>query len=260
MISIIISTYKPLLLKKALTSIEETIGVDYEIIAIENRNRYSICEAYNIGVSKAKYPYLCFVHEDVIFKTHNWGKRLISLMEDDSKIGLIGVAGTKFKSTYPSALGQSPLLRKLFLRGHIYHWETEYTDFDQTKEKKETEDVVCVDGVFLFTKREVFETCRFDDKLLTHFHAYDIDFSLQVFFQKYRVIVDRRILLDHHSNGNYSKENTIANRKVGRKWLSKLPIATSDTHLNSFKLHYLDVLNWFYFIKTALKRKLHIIK
>jgi len=126
-----------------------------------------------------------------------------------------------------------------------------------TKEHKETEDVVCVDGVFLFTKREVFQTCRFDDKLLTHFHGYDIDFSLQVFFQSYRVIVDRGILLDHHSSGDYSKQNTKANRKIGKKWLSKLPVATSDLHLSYFRLHYLDFLNWLYFLKTAFKRKIH---
>ena len=260
MITIILSTYKQHLLKRVLTSIEETIGAEYEIIAIENSNKYSICEAYNIGVNNAKYSYLCFVHEDVIFKTQKWGERLISIMSVDNSIGLIGVAGTKFKSTYPSALGQSQKIRHLFMRGHIFHWETEYTDFDQSNQHKEIEDVVCVDGVFLFTKRDVFQNCRFDEKLLTHFHGYDVDFSLQVFFQGFRVIVDRGILLDHHSNGDYSKQNTIANRKIGKKWLSKLPVATSDTHLSRFKLHYLDLVNWFYFLTMALKRKLHIIQ
>ncbi len=260
MISIIISTHNSELFQNVSQNIHETIGIEYEIIVIENHNKYSISEAYNLGLEKAKYQYLCFVHEDVIFKTQKWGERLISIMSVDNSIGLIGVAGTKFKSTYPSALGQSPLLRKLFLRGHIYHWETEYTDFDQGKEHKETEDVVCVDGVFLFTKRDVFQNCRFDEKLLTHFHGYDVDFSLQVFYQGFRVIVDRGILLDHHSDGDYSKQNTIANRKIGIKWLSKLPVATSDTNLSRFKLHCLDLLNWFYFLTMALKRKLRIIR
>jgi len=259
MISIIISTYKPILLERVKASIEDTIGVEYEIVEIENHSKYSICEAYNLGVSKAKYPYLCFVHEDVLFKINDWGRRLISIMSGDSSIGLIGVAGTKFKSTYPSALGQSPRLRRLFMRGHIYHWEKEYTDFDKTLKKKEIEDVVCVDGVFLFSKKDVFLHCHFDEKLLTHFHGYDIDFSLQVFFQSYRVIVDRGIILDHHSSGDYSLQNTIANRKVGKKWMSKLPVATTDTGLSRFKLHYLDMLNWCFFLTTALKRKLHTL-
>ena len=51
MISIILSTYKPHLLKRVLTSIEETIGAEYEIIAIENSNKYSICEEFNFDKS-----------------------------------------------------------------------------------------------------------------------------------------------------------------------------------------------------------------
>jgi len=79
---------------------------------------------------------------------------------------------------------------------------------------------------------------------------------LQVFFQSFRVIVDRGILLAHYSNGNYIGQNTIANRKVGRKWLRKLPVATMDTHLSRIKIRSLDLLNWIYFIRTAFKRNL----
>ena len=261
MISVIVSTRKNSNeLQPFITGLDKSIGITHEIILIQNEKKYSLSKAYNIGVEKAKFDYLCFVHDDVFFKIDNWGERLISLMKNDPVIGLVGVAGTKFKSTYPSALGQSKIIRHLFMRGHIFHWGTKYTEFDQSVKPKEIEDVVCVDGVFLFTKREIFQSCRFDDIILTHFHGYDIDFSLQVFFQSFRVIVDRGILLDHHSNGDYSKQNTSANRKIGKKWMSKLPVATSDTHLSRFRLHYLDLLNWIYFLTMALKRKLHIIR
>jgi len=254
MISIIISTQDKVLLDRLSENINETIGVDFEIVAIENKGLYSICEAYNTGVSKSNFPYLCFVHEDVLFKTKDWGIRLISIMKNDPAIGLIGIAGTKFRSTYPSAIGQGPGLRK-FLRGNIYHWDT-YKDFDISNQQKELDDVVCIDGVFMFSKKEVFEYCRFDDKLLTHFHGYDIDFSLQVFFQSFRVVVDRSVLIAHYSNGNYVGQNTIANRKVGRKWLRKLPVATRDTHLSKIKIRYLDLINWIYFLRTAIERNI----
>jgi len=254
MISIIISTQDKALLDRLSENINDTIGVDFEIVAIENKARYSICEAYNIGVSKSNFQYLCFVHEDVLFRTKDWGKRLITIMKNDPAIGLIGIAGTKFRSTYPSAIGQGPGLRK-FLRGNIYHWD-EYKNFDVSNQQNELDDVVCIDGVFMFTKKEVFTYCRFDDKLLTHFHGYDIDFSLQVFFQSFRVIVDRGILLAHYSNGNYIGQNTIANRKVGRKWIKKLPVATKDTHLSRMEIRFLDFLNWIYFIRTAFERNL----
>ena len=253
MISIIISTYKPILFERVSINIKESIGVEFEIIAIENNAQYSLCEAYNMGVKRAKYPYLCFVHEDVLFKTVNWGERLITIMNSEKSIGLIGVAGTKFKASYPSAFGQGPGLSQ-FIRGNLYHWDT-YKDLDQNSQHVEVEDVVCIDGVFMFSKNEIFQHCRFDDKLLTHFHGYDIDFSLQVFFQHYRVVVDRGTLIAHFSNGNYALHNTQANRKVGKKWMSKLPLATKDANLSTFQIRYLDFWNWCHFLKMAIIRK-----
>lgn len=79
MISIIASTHNPTFFQRFSEKVQETIGVDFEIIGIENHTQYSICEAYNIGADKAKYPYLCFVHEDVIFRTKDWGKYLIDV-------------------------------------------------------------------------------------------------------------------------------------------------------------------------------------
>ena len=257
MISVIISTQDSVLLHRVSENIKETIGVEYEIIAIENKAQYSICEAYNIGVSKSKFPFLCFVHEDVLFKTKMWGDRLTSIMKNDTTIGLIGIAGTKFRSSYPSAIGQGPGLSR-FLRGNIYAWDN-YKDFDKSVQQNEIDDVVCIDGVFMFSKKEVFKNCNFDEKLLTHFHGYDIDFSLQVFFQPYRVVVDRSVLLAHYSDGNYVGQNTIANRKVGRKWMKKLPVATNDTHLSGLKIRILDSFNWLYFLKTALKRNFKLL-
>lgn len=261
MISIIISTRKDQsALKGIIENFSTTIGVEYEFIFIENNGKYSLCEAYNIGVEKAQFDYFCFVHDDILTKSENWGNRLISLIENDDSIGLIGVAGTKFKSTYPSGWGQSPYLSQ-FNKGHIFSklvgQNENYFNFDKKTTPNKIDDVVCLDGVFLFTKREVFHSCRFDDKMLTNFHGYDIDFSLQIYFQSYRIIVDRELLLIHHSGGNYSTQYTQANRLISKKWKAKLPVATNDTNLKYLTLIYLDWKNWYYFIITALKRKLH---
>jgi len=261
MVSVVISTHKPDLLLQVSKNIEQTIGVAYEIIAIENNALFSISEAYNRGVEKAKYPFLCFVHEDVLFQTDHWGEHLVKIMTDDNKVGLIGVAGTKFKSSYPSAWGQSPYLSQ-YRCGHIIQRfknnEDKYIDFNGKKFFNDNEEVICVDGVFLFTKKEIFETCRFDDIMLTGFHGYDIDFSLQVHFQSYKVIVSRGVLLLHFSAGNYTSENTAANRKIALKWRKKLPAATVDTHLSTLAIIKPDIINWIYFLITALKRKLRI--
>lgn len=261
MISIIISTNHQERLKNISDDIKKTIGkIDYEIIDIFNPKRYSLCEAYNIGVEKSKYHYLCFVHDDVIFRTNNWGERLVDLFENDPQIGLVGVVGNKFKSSYPSAIGQSSFIKKRFMRGHIIQTSTGYRDFDNSQTKKDIENVVCIDGVFMFTNKNVMNCCSFDDKLLTHFHGYDIDFALQVFTKGFRVMVDREMLIEHISDGNYAKENTVANRLIGKKWRKELPVATNDLKLSTFKLHYFDLINWIYFLWKAMLRKIKNIK
>jgi len=119
MISIIISTHNAANFKNVSQNIADTIGVPYEIVPVENHAKYSLCTAYNLGANMAKFSYLCFLHEDVLFKTPNWGKQLTELMEKDEKTGLIGVMGTKFKSTFPKfSWGNGYFLRKMY-RGHI---------------------------------------------------------------------------------------------------------------------------------------------
>jgi len=56
-------------------NISLTIGsYKYEIIVVNNsKNEYSIFQAYNVGVRKAKFQYLCFMHEDILYLTNNWG-------------------------------------------------------------------------------------------------------------------------------------------------------------------------------------------
>lgn len=259
MISIIISTHNPEFLEAVKVSIEKTIGVAYEIIAIENHKQYSLCKAYNLGSEKVKYPYLCFLHEDVVFITQGWGTRLVALMNNDKSIGLIGIAGSKYKSTYPTTgWGTGPFIHK-FWRGHYYTYlnkEKTHIDLDHSLQKAVVEDVLIVDGVFLFTKKEVLQSCRFDDKLLTHFHGYDTDFSLQVYFQSYRVVVDRGLELIHSSLGETGDEFANANRHILKKWLPELPVATKDCQLNFIQLHFYDVLTWVGYLWFAFKRKL----
>ena len=103
MISIVICSAKPHLLAALRQNVEETIGIPYEIIAIDNTgNRYGICKAYNEGGTKAKYPFICFMHEDISFATPNWGERVIQHFSDE-RTGMLGIAGGDAKSLVPSS-------------------------------------------------------------------------------------------------------------------------------------------------------------
>ena len=75
MISIIISSANSKQLEEVSQNVAQTIGVPYEIISFNNADgSMGICEVYNKGTAKAKYDLLCFMHEDLLFKTMDWGK------------------------------------------------------------------------------------------------------------------------------------------------------------------------------------------
>jgi hypothetical protein len=83
MLSIIISSYQKHYFDQLVENIRETIGEDfqYEIIQMWNPNVMSITEAYNSGAGKSRYENLLFLHEDIIFYTRNWGKRLLNHLQ-----------------------------------------------------------------------------------------------------------------------------------------------------------------------------------
>ena len=96
MISIIICSLHKEIDKSLAINIRTTIGIEYEIIYIYNdNNRFSIFEAYNIGTSKAKYSICCFMHDDIIYHSNNWGYSILHYFESNEKLGAIAVSGNK---------------------------------------------------------------------------------------------------------------------------------------------------------------------
>lgn len=262
MVSVIVSTYKKENYIGLEKSISSTIGVPFEMIPIENPGLYSLSQAYNLGIKKARYPYVCFVHDDVSFNTRNWGASVVDLMLSDTKIGLVGIAGSKFKSTYPTTgWGTGPFIKSLW-RGHYKTLNSQNEvceiDLDKRGVKDEVEEMLIVDGLFLFTKKEVLEKCRFDEKMLTHFHGYDTDFSLQVFFNSYKIVIDRRLDVFHNSKGVTGPEFAKANREIRRKWGKNLPVASNDLKFGKIKLVCVDMLVWAGYLWYALQRKLKL--
>ena len=198
MISIIISSKDDSQLKRCKEDIIKTIGIKFQLIVIQNKEgKKGLPYVYNLGVSKAVHDYLVFMHEDIEFRKRNWGNKLISLLNKPD-IGLVGVAGT----TYLSENGIWSYPGVPFLKGRIIHPQD-----DQSKEQLELFcnepgdfEVVAVDGVFLATKKSIWNEIKFDDKNFTGFHYYDLDFSLRI-AQKYKIIVTTDILLKHYSGG-----------------------------------------------------------
>ncbi|RSK40510.1 glycosyltransferase [Mangrovimonas spongiae] len=222
MISIIVSTYRPDYLSQLETNIAKTIGhITYEVIAVKNLGKFGICEAYNKGAEQAQYECLCFVHEDILFNTLNWGQRIIAHFKGN-KVGAVGLAGSAYKSKIPSTWSVYKPYVAYSLNQHTIKGIKRLDNYNYTSNPLKAE-VVSLDGVFIATKKSIWQQCRFDDKLLKGYHGYDMDFSMQV-NQTHKLYVVFDILIEHFSEGNPDKIWMQAAMKVNDKWRKKLPV------------------------------------
>ena len=203
MFSIIVCSINSIYLERLKLNLDQTIGQPFEILVWDNlADEKPITEVYNLLASKAQYPYWCFIHEDIRFDTIHWAGNLLKAFEDHPEIGLIGIAGAKYKSKTASG------------------WSTGLTEMDCCNIRHQDKDgqvqiiymnpnnsifepVVNVDGVFIAIRREVWKTARFNEKNLRGFHLYDIDFSFHV-LQHWKAAVLFNIDIMHFTQGgNY---------------------------------------------------------
>lgn len=201
MLSIIICTRDEAALAAVSYSVQQTVGVPYEIIAIDNSSgRYGICEAYNIGAAQAQYHLLCFMHEDIRFHTARWGTIVAEILADPT-IGVLGVTGGQYQVAAPAAWWGCGLdfcrenVLNIFADGH--------TELDlRNPEGKRLADVAVVDGLWMCSRKEVWQQHPFDSNTFTEFHFYDVDYCTEIFKHGYRVCVTFDLLIEHHSRGS----------------------------------------------------------
>src|SRR3954471_17263970 len=99
MVSIVICSVNAGYLSSVTENIRATIGIEYELLVWNNvKEKKGLCEVYNMMAAKARYPYLCFLHEDILFTSANWGVTLIDLFRRRPAAGVVGIAGGKYKS------------------------------------------------------------------------------------------------------------------------------------------------------------------
>ena len=223
MISVIICSVNDIFLQQLKLNIAETIGVPFEIIAIENGTlKKSISAVYNQGAQRAAFDLLCFLHEDVRIHSKDWGKSLVDLLSDQN-IGLVGVSGAVYKSKYPATWASCD---KSFYRTHSIQQFIDQVAPVVTcinPEGNNYSRVVVIDGVFMATRKDIFQQFQFDANTFSGFHAYDLDYSLQV-GSRYAVVVSFDVLLEHFSPGGLNKQWLEASVLLHNKWRTALPI------------------------------------
>jgi hypothetical protein len=249
MISIIISSRDSDQLERVSRDIDKKIGVQYEVITIPNASgELGICEAYNLGAKRSKYDILCFMHEDIMFHTQDWGAIVLNVLQDQT-IGLVGVAGGALKTKAPTGWwcegypsGRINLLQ--------HHKDGRVVRYNSKKKTQSLVDVVTIDGVWFCCPKAVWEKSPFDAETFSDFHLYDFDFAMQVLTQNRRVCVTYEVLIEHFSDGSYGEVWATNAIKFIEKWRHTLP--RTVLQLPASQLQRIEWKDFQYFTKLLL--------
>lgn len=226
MISLVICSAHKKISKALVNNITESIGVQHEIVYIDNHdNRHSIFSAYNEGVARCRYPYLCFIHEDVFFHSHNWGKKIINHLQVPN-VGICGLAGRDFVTRVPASWRVKLPSVNIIQSDHSGR-KSSKKRLNPPQYKLERRNVVLLDGVMLCMKKEIFNHIRFDDQL-EGFHGYDFDICIQAAVNGFDNYVMYDIEVEHFSRGNPDAEYYRILIKVFRKWSNLLPLTLKN--------------------------------
>ncbi len=225
MISLVVCSRYPDISEELKQNIIHTIGCEYELIVIDNsQNNYSIFSAYNEGVRRAQGDVICFMHEDVLFESVDWGQKVDTLFQSDNSIGACAVAGCRYlrkaPSYYPIGEGYNAinLIQSDKTDSAPYKWEDYSTVLD----------LAVFDGLWFCIRRSLFQQISFDDHSFSGFHFYDIDISVQVQQAGYRVVTIPDVWIKHLSGGNVNSTWVKNAFLFHDKWKDVLPISHLD--------------------------------
>jgi GT2 family glycosyltransferase len=223
MISLVICSRTSQLNESLRLNIDKTIGTEYEIVLIDNsKNHYSIFEAYNKGVEISKYSFICFMHDDIQYLTDNWGKLALARFENN-QVGAIGISGSPYLSLFPGPWWSSGLISKYIVE-FDNHKET-LVNISYKRPENNAVEVVALDGVWLFVRKSVFNTIKFDNSSFNGYHFYDLDLSMQLKQSGFILLSVFDILIKHQSMGNINYSWVKNAFLFTKKWKSILPIS-----------------------------------
>ena len=205
---------------KFIKHIDDTIGVNHEVVCYTNYNQFSLAEIYNKAIKEHNSPDAIFVfcHPDITIKTRTWGRLLLSKF-NNSNFSIIGVAGT----TYLSETGQWWLDRNK-MYGVVEHtdgiqtWVSEYA----VPIKGYTKPVVLVDGVFMAVDCDRLEH-QWDEEF-KGFHLYDLAFCIPNYLDGCEIGVTTDIRILHQSVGMVNEQWEKNRIQFAEKYKEDLPL------------------------------------
>ncbi|MDM8268481.1 glycosyltransferase [Barnesiella viscericola] len=250
MISMIVCSVDPAKLEKFCENVLMTVGCPCEFVVHDNRETgYGITHVYNLCAAKAKGEYLCFAHEDIFFRTPDWGERIVSLLQRPAT-GVVGFAGSTAKLAAYSGWGSMKQYTRYNYIQRFRNGSIKYCIANP--DKVSASPVIVLDGMCLFMRKEVWAETRFDEATFQGFHLYDLDISMAV-GQKYVNYVTNDVLLEHFSEGSYNQPWLDDTVRFHRKWADRLPFYIEKP--NPLVSYFREIKMSFLFIRMLMKKR-----
>ena len=202
-----------------IKDVKYSIGVPCEVYCYPNFNEYSLSSVYNRALAEHddKNSAFVFMHNDIIFVTKNWGKRLLAKF-NNTNYSIIGLAGSMI-------LGEKAVWWEVpqTMIGIVNHtnglrtWTSEYS-----KEFAGVKPVVVIDGCFMAVDPNNI-TDKFDEEF-AGFHFYDLSLCVPNYLNGVDIGVITDIRITHKSIG-ITNDQWEQNRQFFiQKYSADLPI------------------------------------
>jgi len=222
--SIITCSKDPNWLRRCHAAIASTTKGLHETVPIDNSaGQYSLAQAYNIGVERAKYDVLVFIHEDCLMLTNLWDEMVQDIFYCSPQIKIIGVAGTTMLPE--SGCWWQP--GRPYIRGRVLHFDTVRQWMSHYSNPREygVVNVAGVDGLFMAVRKSAVAGSKlFDEATFNGFHFYDMDLSASVSSkEKGAMVITHAITVSHAATANMTDWEKYRQAFV-QKYKSALPI------------------------------------
>lgn len=199
--------------------IRKTVGLkDVEIIEVINHGE-SLTKVYNRYLDLVKYDIIVFCHDDIIFNTDDWGKKVIKHFKNNPKYGVLGKAGTTYMPTNATwwSNGMTEAVGRVYHQQGDKKWLSKYSEHSGN----DIIETIIVDGLFIaVNKNNILE--RFDESV-EGFHFYEIDFCFMNHLKGVKVGVILDVSITHLSVGVPNQQWENNRRQFINKFTDNLP-------------------------------------
>lgn len=204
------------------------------ITYIANKHNVGFARAVNQGMQIAKGDYILLLNSDVFISAGAISK-LLSLMDKDNAIGIVGPKMQYPNKTIQVSFGKFPSIFREFMRvsklGKIFPGGTlTYDNFFNNKYYRKASQVDWVSGGCMLLRREVLESIGFLDARY-FFGIEDIDYGYRAKQSEWQVFFEPSSLVTHYhgqSIGGYRSIQRLRYEKYGITYfLSKFKLQTA---------------------------------